>query len=61
MYNWITLPYTLNYYNIVSQLYSNIKLKTKGKVMLLIQQDVQEDVSAGQRHGKVEDGVVCHL
>ena len=29
--------------------------------MLLIQQDVQEDVSAGQRHGKVEDGVVCHL
>ena len=29
--------------------------------MLLIQQDVQEDVSAGQCHGKVEDGVVCHL
>ena len=33
MYHWITLLYTWNEHNIVSQLYSNIKkLKKKNKV-----------------------------
>ena len=27
MYNWISLLYTWNLYNIVNQIYSNIKLK----------------------------------
>ena len=29
MYNWITFLYTPNYYNIVNQLYSNVKKKVK--------------------------------
>ena len=31
VHNWITLPYTWNYYNMVNQLYSSIKLKVKDK------------------------------
>ena len=32
MYNWITLLYTWNYQNIVSQLYSNIKSQKREQI-----------------------------